>query len=103
MQNELTIEEWETEFGRQVREIRLRQNLDQRTLALRAGVALNAVKRLESGKGATIKSMIGVLRTLKRADWLTTLSPPVSVSPLQLLKTRKPRERASKSKGGMHA
>lgn len=84
------------ELGEQLRALRLRQNVNQQQLAARAGVALNAVKNLESGKGATVGSLLKVLRALGREDWLRTLSPQVSISPLQAL-TRKPtRQRASR-------
>jgi transcriptional regulator with XRE-family HTH domain len=83
-------------LGEQLRDLRLRQNLDQRELAARAGVALNAVKRLESGQGSTVRSLVRVLRALGRADWLQSLAPPVSVSPLQLLESRGARRRASR-------
>jgi transcriptional regulator with XRE-family HTH domain len=82
-------------LGRQIRDLRLLRNLDQRTLAARAGVALNAVKRLESGAGATVGTLIKVLRALDRADWLATLAPEVSISPLQLLERAQPRQRAT--------
>jgi transcriptional regulator with XRE-family HTH domain len=75
--------------------------MDQRELAERADVALNAVKRLESGKGAHLTSLINVLRALGRADWLDTLAPQVSVSPLQVLKGGPmPRRRASRARKG---
>lgn len=90
-----TTREWETELGQQVRLLRLRQNHDQRALADRAGVALNALKNLESGKGATLKTLIKTLRALERADWIETLAPTVSVSPLQMLKSKPTRRRAS--------
>ena len=95
----MTTAEWEQELGRSLRELRLRQNVDQRQLAERAGVALNAVKRLEGGKGATVASLVKVLRALGREDWIGALAPQVSVSPLQMLKAGKPsRQRASPSK-----
>jgi transcriptional regulator with XRE-family HTH domain len=84
----------EAAIGEQLRLLRLRQNTDQRQLAARAGVALNAVKRLEAGKGVTLRSLVKVLRALGRADWLNTLSPAVSSSPLQLAKARTARRRA---------
>ena len=56
-----TSQQWEGELGRQIRTLRLRQNLDQQQLAERAGIALNAVKNLESGKGSTLRSMISSL------------------------------------------
>ena len=89
-------DEWEAEFGEQIRALRLRQNINQQQLASRAGIALSAVKNLESGKGSTLRSLIQTLRVLNRVDWLRTLAPPVSISPMQMLKTRAPRQRASR-------
>jgi transcriptional regulator with XRE-family HTH domain len=90
-----TSDEWEAELGRQIRALRLRQNLDQRQLAERSGIALNAVKNLESGKGTTLRSLIQALRVLNRTDWLGALAPAVSISPVQMLKVKAPRQRAS--------
>ncbi len=91
-----TTEDWETELGEQVRQLRLRANLDQQSLAKRAGIGLSALKNLESGKGATLKTLIKTLRALDRAAWLETLAPNVSISPLQMLKTQPVRQRASR-------
>ena len=91
MQSSQTQEEMEVEFGRQLRDLRLRRNIDQRQLAGQAGVALNAVKNLENGRGATLSSLVKVLRSLGRADWLKTLAPTVGISPMQMLKTKQPR------------
>ncbi len=95
MRKTQTTKEWEVELGQQVRALRLRQNHDQRALAERAGVALTALKNLESGKGATLKTLIKVLRALDRVDWLESLAPPVTISPLQMLKSKPERRRAS--------
>jgi len=65
---------------------------------LRAGIALTAVKNLESGKGATLKTLIKTLRALDRADWLASLAPAVSISPLQMLKSKPARQRASRKR-----
>ncbi|MEI7945178.1 MAG: helix-turn-helix transcriptional regulator [bacterium] len=95
----LTTDEWEAEFGQHLRALRLRQNIDQRQLAERADVALNVVKKLEGGKGSTLTSLIKVLRVLGREDWLSSLAPKISISPLQMAKDKKPlRQRASPSK-----
>lgn len=102
MTESMTTEEWEATLGRQLRDLRLRQNVDQRQLAEQAGVALNVVKNLEAGKGATIKSLVKVLRTLGRVEWLDSLAPAVSISPLQMLKTKPSRQRASRGKGTPH-
>lgn len=88
-----TSAELQAALGEQLRLLRLQRHLDQRELARQAGIALNAVKRLESGRGTTLTSLIKVLQTLGRDDWLATLSPPVSISPLQMLKQRPGRRR----------
>ena len=91
-----TTDEWEIVLGEQARNLRLRRNLDQKSLAELAGIGLSALKNLESGKGATLKTLIRTLRALGRADWLESLAPEVSISPLQMLKKRPPRQRASR-------
>jgi transcriptional regulator with XRE-family HTH domain len=90
-----TTDELEAQLGQQIRALRLRQNIDQQALAEQAGVALSALKNVESGKGATVKTLLKVLRALDRLDWLKSLSPTVSISPLQLLRQKAPRQRAS--------
>jgi transcriptional regulator with XRE-family HTH domain len=102
MTESMTTEEWEVTLGRQLRDLRLRQNVDQRQLAEQAGVALNVVKNLEAGKGATVKSLVKVLRVLERIEWLDSLAPAVSISPLQMLKSKPSRQRASRGKGTTH-
>lgn len=99
--NSSKIDELEAQFGQQLRQLRLRQNLDQRELAARAGVSWSVVKRLEAGKGATVESLVRVLRALGGADWLNTLAPQVSISPLQVAqaRSRAPRQRARKRRG----
>jgi transcriptional regulator with XRE-family HTH domain len=89
---------WAAELGSQLRTVRLRLELDQRQLAARAGVGLNAVKNLESGKGATVRSLVRVLRALDRTDWISALAPQVTVSPLQVLRARRPRQRAARKR-----
>ena len=58
---------------------------------------LNAVKNLESGRGASVRSLLHVLRALDREDWIQALAPQVSISPLQVLKRRPVRQRATRS------
>jgi transcriptional regulator with XRE-family HTH domain len=96
MEIHVPADDWEAQIGRQLRGLRLRSDLDQRTLAERAGVALNVVKNLEAGKGSTLSSLIRVLRALGRVDWLNSLSPAVSISPMQILKSKPARRRASR-------
>jgi transcriptional regulator with XRE-family HTH domain len=91
-------QQFEVELGRQIRALRLQQDLNQEQVAERAGIALNAVKNLESGRGATLRTLTRTLRVLNRTDWLGTLAPAVSISPIQMLRTKRPRQRASRKK-----
>ena len=91
-------EDWEKEVGKQIRALRIREDLNQQQLADRAGIALNAVKNLENGKGATLRSLVKALRVLGRETWLNTLSPAVSISPMQMLKGGAVRQRATRKR-----
>ena len=102
METNKNVSELEKELGQQLHNLRLRQNINQNELAKRAGVALNVVKNLEKGNGANVKSFIKVLRVLGRAEWLASLAPEVSISPLQLIQTKHVRQRASKARGPAH-
>jgi transcriptional regulator with XRE-family HTH domain len=87
--------ELEQRLGERLRELRLLKNVNQETLAEQAGLSVKAVKHLESGQGARVASLIKVLRALGRSDWLETLAPVVSISPMQMLKAdSRPRKRA---------
>lgn len=90
-----TVAEWERELGEQLRALRLKRNEDQIEAAEGAGVSVSALKRLENGKGATMKTFIKTLRYYDRTDWLRALSPPITISPLQMARHKPPRQRAS--------
>lgn len=89
-----SIAELSEMLGAQVRRVRLQQGIDQASLATKASIALSAVQSLESGRGVSLKTLIAVLRTLEREDWLLTLAPEPSVSPMQLLLKKPARQRA---------
>lgn len=96
--NNSTVE-WERFLGEQFRAMRIRAGVEQAVLAERADVSTGAIKNLESGKGSSVKTMIKVVRCLGRTDWLESLAPQVSVSPMQMLAAARrtaPRQRVSK-------
>jgi transcriptional regulator with XRE-family HTH domain len=95
MKDTKTTQDWQIKLGQQVRSLRLLQNLDQRVLAERAGIGVTALKNLEHGRGAYVETLIRVLRALDRVQWIESLAPTVSVSPLQMVKTKTQRQRAS--------
>ena len=91
--------EWEHYLGEQFRAMRIRAGIEQTVLAGRADVSTGAIKNLESGKGSSLKTVIKIARSLGRIDWLQSLAPEVSVSPMQMLATARrtaPRQRVSK-------
>jgi len=95
---DLKVEDLLILLGERIRELRLRENIAQTVLAARSGVSLKAVKNLENGTGATVASLLRVLRTLGRTEWIETLGPKVSISPMQLLTRKKERIRARRKK-----
>ncbi|MCB0963336.1 MAG: helix-turn-helix transcriptional regulator [Acidimicrobiales bacterium] len=84
-----TTEEWEAEIGSQVRSLRLRADRTQADVARAANVSVSTLASLEHGEGSSLSTLVSVVRALDRADWLTTLEPPVTVSPLELLARRR--------------
>jgi transcriptional regulator with XRE-family HTH domain len=97
-----TVSEWETLVGDQIRRVRIAKDLDQAGLAELADISTGAVSNLERGKGSSLRTLIAVLRALGRTDWLESLAPAVSVSPMQLLRAKqrasRPRVRASRKR-----
>ena len=59
--------ELQIELGKRLRRLRLQRNIDQRTLAEKAGVALTALQKLEAGRGSTVQTLV---RTLKALNYL---------------------------------
>jgi transcriptional regulator with XRE-family HTH domain len=83
-----TIPEWEALIGSQIRATRISRNLDQAALAASANVSIGALSSLERGKGSSLSTVVAVVRALGRTDWLEALTPPVSVSPLRMLRNK---------------
>lgn len=91
-----TPEEIEAELGSQLKTLRVHRNLDQETLAARAGISVRALRNLESGSGSSLRTLIQVIRALGREQWLETIAPVATINPLMLTREAKPRQRASK-------
>lgn len=100
-----TVEEWESLIGEQVRNARIASDLDQKRLSELANVSVGAVSNLERGKGSSLKTLVAVVRAVGRTEWLDSLAPPVTVSPIQVLraKQRSPRTRVRVRAAGAHS
>jgi transcriptional regulator with XRE-family HTH domain len=96
----LTAGELAAVLGEGLRALRLDRNLDQKTIADEAGVSVTALKNLESGRGATTRTLIQVLRALGREEWLQTLAPVATINPLNLPRDAPVRRRARRRRQG---
>jgi transcriptional regulator with XRE-family HTH domain len=83
-----TTEEWELYLGQQIRNLRIRADLDQMQLSSRADISIGALKNLEGGKGSSLKTLIKIAQALDRPDWLESLAPEVAISPMQMLRAQ---------------
>ena len=91
-----TAGEMEVGLGEQLRALRIHRNLDQATLAERAGISIRTLRSLEAGCGSSLRTLILVVRALGRESWFDTIAPITSINPLMLTRTASPRQRASK-------
>lgn len=91
-------ESLERRLGEQLQRIRLARNLDQRTVAERAGVSVRALRNLEAGQGSTLATFVRVLKALERTDLLTSFVETPTVNPLELLRKPVERQRASSAR-----
>ena len=68
-------------IGNHLKEVRLRQNITQQSLADAAGVSLSSVKKIEKGEIGSFDSLLRVLRTLGKLEVLQPLVDEEQLSP----------------------
>ena len=90
-------EELQIELGKRLRQLRLYRNIDQRTLAEKAGIALTALQKLEAGRGSTVRTLLRTLKALNYLEGMEMLAPEPTVNPLALLRSAKPQQRVRRS------
>jgi len=100
MKQILAPEELEARLGEGIRAMRLQKNLDQKSLSVRAGISVSALKHLESGQGSAVKTLVRVIKALDREDWLFSVTPEISINPLHMVKKVAARQRASRKLNG---
>ena len=71
-------------LGRRIRQERMNQNVTQKALATKAGLAIIVVQRLEGGRGCGLGAFIKILRSLGRLAQIDLFLPEPGISPLQL-------------------
>jgi transcriptional regulator with XRE-family HTH domain len=92
-----TPKELQVQLGDRIKQLRLRQNLDQRETAALAGVSERALRNLEMGRGSTVETFIRALKALNLIDGLDVLVPESSVDPLAVLKSTSKQRRVYRS------
>lgn len=95
-----TPQELEAVLGDNLKALRLHKNLSRQMLCERAGISETALRHLEGGKGATLKTLIRVVKALDRESWLTGIAPQVTINPLHMVREKQPRQRASRRTHG---
>lgn len=80
------MQDLEKELGARLRAVRLTRRLSQREVADAANVSVGALKHLEHGQGASLRTLTRVLAALDLTGWITSLAPPApAFSPLEEL------------------
>jgi transcriptional regulator with XRE-family HTH domain len=84
------------EIGNNIQQMRLNKNMTQQKLAEISGVNRVTISRMESGRPATLLTLVQILRALGKLDILDSFYEDARVSPVQLLRMKKKqRQRAS--------
>lgn len=93
-------QELEEALGESIKTLRLQKNITRQSFCIRAGVSETALRNLEGGKGATVKTLVRVAKALDKESWLNNLTPQSSINPLYIVKNAQQRQRASRKKHG---
>ena len=80
-------------LGGRLRSMRIARGLDQREVAVKAGIHERTLGDLERGTGGRIDSLLRVLKALDGLQGLDALAPAPTVDPLALLRHATPARR----------
>jgi len=84
-------------LGQRLERHRLMQNISQAELAATAGIGERTLRRMESGQGGSLDSLVRVLIALKLDENLSLLVPDHQVRPMERIRsTKTERQRAGK-------
>jgi transcriptional regulator with XRE-family HTH domain len=94
----MTAEELQEELGERLRRLRVQQDLDQDSVASKAGVSVRSLRALENGTGSNLRTLMLVLKALGSLDGIDALAPAPTVSPMAMLTRTHERQRVRRSK-----
>jgi transcriptional regulator with XRE-family HTH domain len=90
-------------LGEQIQRLRLSRNLNQHTVAEKAGVSEKSLRNLEAGRGSTVKTLLRTLKALDSLEGINMLAPEATVNPLELLRHAKRRQRVRQPRAPQQA
>jgi transcriptional regulator with XRE-family HTH domain len=94
-----TPAEIQADLGERIRALRLKRNLSQGALALKAGLARNSIVNLENGSNASLATFIAALSALDAADIFDPLAlAEEGPSPIEIFHKKPARQRASRTR-----
>ncbi len=73
-------------IGKKIRQLRLRQNITQMSLAKQSQISVSSVKKIENGEIGSFDSLMRVLRVLGELDVFSPLLKEEEMSPNEYLK-----------------
>jgi len=73
------------EIGKRIKAYRMEKRFTQQELAIRAGVSLFTVAKIEQGKPVSVITLLAVLRVLRLLDNLDVFLPEIGISPIKML------------------
>ena len=83
------------EIGQRIKDIRISMSLTQEELALKAGVSIRTVVRLEAGDNIKLESFFNILRVLNCIQNVELLMPEQQITPEMIFNKEQKRQRAS--------
>ena len=99
--NSKSPDELQQLLGQRLNALRLLRKMDQTTTAEKAGLSIRTIQYLEEGHGATINTLLKVLKALDALDGMELLAPKPVGKPVPLPRgpgARQRRERMGKQK-----
>lgn len=91
-------------LGDRISKYRIARGIRQQDLAESAGISRRTLTNLEGGSGATLETMLRILRALDIEERFLDLVPNAEINPLDhMAARRRPRQRVRPSKKSEHA
>lgn len=87
------------ETGERLKKLRIASMKTQLDIAVSTGVSLRTIKNLEAGKDVAFSTVIKVMRTLNVLQNLDSAIPEPGISPNEVIRMGKQRERVRKAAG----